>query len=472
MYDIVFVDIPYINYDTDDELEHQMKIYRRECDFIIKQRTGVNAVEKKLYYSMGILCLSSYLKASMENIEIGYIHYYINMSEFEHYAKNSSIIAFSTMTVTINTVLKLAQLAFEINPNIKIILGGYHASYFACEILNTYEIIDCIFLHEGEQALLEYILNKEKELIHGIAFRNKKKKIILNDFNRYIESNSIPTPDYTLIVDNFQEFNIQLSTMRGCIGSCNFCVNRSYWSCPRLIPIEKVINELLYLKEHLKKGTVIHIIDNIFTLDKQRLKTLYFNMKHSNLLGYFKFECDTLSTLIDAESVKLLEDIGVFKICLGIEDCNDEILKNANKSATFFDNIRAVQIIKNNNPNICVFAYWIIGLPGTTIETLEENIFQMADLIEGNLVDIISPKIFVPYPGTQFFKHPETYGINLVSYNWDLYERRNPPFPYHYNELSDKELYIYLIKAFEICHEAYVNKYKSEMEGSDEKLGL
>ena len=404
MYDIVFVDIPHKEYQVNDKLKTQIKTYRDDCDVIIHKETGVNAAEKKFFYSMGILCLSSYLKASIKNIKIGYIHNDINKDEFEEYIENAKVLAFSTMTVTMNKILDLAKKAHEKKPDIKIVLGGYHASYFARELIEEYAFIDCIFLYEGEQSLLDYMLHERKERIPGIAFRNKAGVAVVNEFAKYLDGCKIPIPDYSLILDNLQNFNIHLSTMRGCIGDCNFCVNHSYWSFPRTVPTERVVQELLYLKENLPEGTIIHLIDNVFTYDRQRLSDLYHQMQEKHLLGYFKFECDTLSKLVDEEIVTLLEKIGVFKLCLGIEDCNENVLKISNKSATFADSVKAAQTIKNYSDNICVYAYWLIGLPGTTIETMEENIQQMKKLIEDNLVDIISPKIFIPYPGTQFFK--------------------------------------------------------------------
>lgn len=472
MYDIVFVDIPQKEYSVNDELYEQIKIYRKDCDVIIHKETGVNAAEKKYFYSMGILCLSSYLKASIKNIKIGYIHWDINKDEFEEYIENTKVLAFSTMTVTMNTILDKAKKTHEKKPDIKIVLGGYHASYFARELIEEHAFIDCVFLNEGEQSLLDYMLHKEKEHISGIAFRNKAGVVVVNEFKEYLDGCKIPMPDYSLISDHLQDFNIHLSTMRGCTGACNFCVNHSYWSCPRNVPTERVVQELLYLKENLPEGTIIHLIDNIFTYDRQRLKDLYCHMQEKHLLGYFKFECDTLSTFIDEEIVKLLEEIGVFKLCLGIEDCNENVLKISNKRASFADSVKAAQTIKKYSDNICVYAYWLIGLPGSTIETMEENIQQMKKLIEDNLVDIISPKIFIPYPGTQFFENPEAYGIHITSYDWNSYERRNPPFPYHYDNVSDKDLYRYLLKALKVCHEAYCKKDALQLFRVYEKMDL
>lgn len=474
MFDIVFIDIPYISYEKDNELEKQMNIYHSECDDIIQKKTGIDASEKQYFYSMGILCLSSFLKKHFNHINVGYIHYYINFSQFEEYVKNARVLAFSTMTVTFKKIISLVYYAYSINPDIKIILGGYHATFFAHDILQTYDTIDCVFLREGEQSLLKYMLNLDKDLIQGIAFRRENGEIAINGIKEYLKDEDIPCPDYSLIEEYFPLFNIQLSTMRGCIGSCSFCVNSSYWSLPRYIPIQNIINELVYLKQHLKKGTVIHIIDNIFTINNQRLSELYDGMKENNLLGYFHFECDTFCKCVNIDNIRLLKDIGIFKICLGIEDCEDSVLKTAKKGASYLENITAAKLIRKEAPDICIYAYWILGLPGSSSEGLNNNIFQMQQLIEDNIVDIISPKIFIPYPGTYFYNNAKSFGIEITSYDWDLYERRNPPFPYHYDNLTESELYQYLIRAFQICHNAYMKKFAldAKKEEPDGKLGL
>lgn len=463
MFDIVFVDIPYINYEENNELKKQMNLYRSECDDIIRRKTGIDASEKQYFYSMGILCLSSFLKNYIRNIKVGYIHYHINFSLFEEYVKNTKVLAFSTMTVTFKKIVSLAYYAYSINPNIKIIMGGYHASFLAYDILKKYDIIDCIFLQEGERSLLQYMLHLKKDSIQGIAFRKKDGEIIVNEFKEYLKGEEIPCPDYSLIQEILPLFNIQLSTMRGCAGACRFCVNSSYWSLPRYIPIENIINELKYLKNHLKRGTVIHIIDNIFTVNNQRLHELYVGMKENNLLGYFHFECDTLCKCVNRESIKLLDKIGIFKICLGIEDCEDPVLKIAGKGVSYSDNIKAAELIRKEAPNICIYTYWILGLPGSSVKGLNNNIFQMRQLMENNIVDIISPKIFIPYPGTYFYDHANDCGIKIISFDWDLYERRNPPFPYQYEHLTENELYQYLMKAFRICHNSYMRKFGSDL---------
>lgn len=455
-YDIVFVDVPYIdnNY-KNRELQIKIAQYRYECEDIISRVTNKNYEEKQIYYSMGELCLSSYLKKHISGIKIGYIHYYLNYDEFDTLIGKTKVVAFSTMTVTMRIINMLIKKAKNINPNVLVILGGYHVSFYAKETLQNNPLVDFVILKEGEQALLALLEEKDINYVEGVAYRNQDGYIRINEFGNYLSPEEIPSPDYSLVDKYLDKMNIQLSTMRGCIGSCNFCVNHNYWKYPRLREVHSIVAELQYLKSVLPRGTIIHIIDNIFTLSEAHLKDILEGMIRNNLLGYFFFECDTLCSCINSKKVSLIEKIGIIKICLGIEDSDDRILDISNKKVKFSDNIKAAILIKNKVPNICVCAYWIIGLPGSTINSLKLNLLAMKAVIEKGVIDIISPKVFIPYPGSVFYDAATKNGIKELSANWELYERREPPYPYKYKDISQNDLYLCLLDAFDICHLSY-----------------
>ena len=464
-YDIVFVDVPYIDNNNykNRELEIKMTQYRYDCEDIIFRVTNKNYEEKQIYYSMGLLCLSSYLKKHIKEIKLGYVHYYLNYAEFDTFIGKTKVVAFSTMTVTMQLINILIKKAKDINPNITVILGGYHVSFYAKETLQNNPFVDFVILKEGEQALLALFEKRDIDYIEGIAYRNQDGDIRINEFVHYLNPEEIPSPDYSLIDKYLDKMNIQLSTMRGCIGRCNFCVNHNYWKFPRLREIHNIVEELQYLKSVLPRGTIIHIIDNIFTLNEIHLKNILKEMIRTNLLGYFFFECDTLCSCIDSKKVSLIKKIGVIKICLGIEDSDDSILDISNKKVKFSDNIKAAILIKKTAPDICVYAYWIIGLPGSTISSLKSNLYNMKALIEKGIIDIISPKVFIPYPGSVFYDDAAENGINELSKDWELYERREPPYPYKYKKISQNDLYLCLLEAFSICHSAYGKKFGGEI---------
>ncbi len=455
VFDIVFVDVPFIATDMNECLADEVNLYRKESEAIVNQITNKSFREKPFHYTSGILCLSSYLKQKIPNIRVGYIHQELNIVELEKYAKKAKVVAFSTMTFSMSRIIQLISIVKAANPKTRIILGGYHATYFPKELLEKYAFIDCIILKEGEKALVQYMRGIPFDQIYGFAYRDVEGIIHINYECDWLNASEIPLPDYSLIKENIQLFNISLSTMRGCIGQCRFCVNNDYWSHPRLIPIEKIISELKYLQSVLERGCVIHINDNIFTYQLDRLNKLYTMMWNNGLTDYFVFECDTLANLISKPIVCLLSKIGVYKICLGFEDCCDTVLRMSNKPVSFEQNLMAARVIKREAPEICVYAYWLIGLPGSTIGTMEHNLNAMYELIVTRQIDIISPKVFIPYPGSVFFNNYTEYGIKELDYDWDKYERRNPPYPYKYDSLSEKDIFSYLLASLRTCHKAY-----------------
>lgn len=468
MYDILFVDIPYVEYELDEELKEKMEIYRSDSDSIIYNLIGIEAREKPYYYSMGLLCLSSYVKKYIPDIKIKYYHYYLNDGLFIEYCKEAKLIVFSTMTVTFNKVIKCCREVKKYNRNGKILLGGYHATYFARDILERYSFVDWVISYEGEVAFAKLLRGFSLVDIDGLTYRDENNVIRSNPPNKCLLGKDIPIPDYSIIEPDIKKFNIQLQTMRGCTGKCNFCVNKNYWGIQRFREIDAIVYELKELKKRLPKGTIIHIIDNVFTLDKNRLKTMLFSLKNNDLLHYFAFECDTLATAIDKEVVEILDEMGVFKVGLGFEDCCEEVLNLAGKSNFFQKNVRAALKIKHYSNKICVYAYWLLGLPGTTSNTLKYNVETISKLLRENIVDIVSPKIFIPYPGTEFYKNSEEYFSDNISDNWDEYERRNPPFPYKYRNISDEEIYNGLMEIFDVFHRNLLYK----RENINEKLGF
>lgn len=111
-YDIIFIYVPYIdnNYINQD-LEIKMIQYRNECEHIVSKVTNKNYKEKQIYYSMGLLCLSSYLKKHINDIKIGYIHYYLNYDKFDALINDTKVVAFSTMTITMQFINVLIEKA-------------------------------------------------------------------------------------------------------------------------------------------------------------------------------------------------------------------------------------------------------------------------------------------------------------------------------------------------------------------------
>lgn len=455
LYDITFIDIPVKKFDVEDELSKKLENMYSFQNEIFNRQTGYPFEEKKYYYTSGILCLSTYLKE--RNFKVGYINYPKDKHKFIAMITASRYIGFSTVTITINTILSLAKKIKTINPNVKILLGGYHASYCAQELLENNSYLDGVIIGEGEETLAKILSGNKVEKIEGFAYIQPNGKFQINKRTHFLKEEDIPSPDFSLIESDLENYNIYIATMRGCVGKCNFCINHNYWGKPRYISLDKIEHTFRYLYEKIKDLRLIHIIDNVFTLNVERLKRI------KDLITPYKskfiFECDTLASLIDEQRVRLLQNMNIVKIGLGFEDCTDTINKIAEKGVTISDNIKAAKIIRTYAPNICVYAYWLVGLPGTSIDSINQNIKMIRYLISKELVHIISPKIFIPYPGTNFWKKSTEYNLYISSKNWNDYERISPPYPYYLKNFTEKQLEKALEEIIDVCNEEYIKKW-------------
>lgn len=454
-YDIVFIDIPVEKFQMDVGMTHKLNVMYSLQNEVMKIKTGFQPKEKKYYYTSGLLCLSSYLKE--RNFTVGYVNYPKDKDKLDSMVMTSRYIAFSTVTVSINRVLTLARKLKCMNPAVQILLGGYHASYYANQLLKENSYIDGIVIGEGEKAIYKLLSGVRKDTIEGFSYRMPGGEIYSNENVCMLEENEIPGCDFSLIEEDINDYNIYIGTMRGCVGRCNFCINHTYWGKPRYTSLEKIAENLQFLYERLDDICLLHVIDNVFTLNTERLerlKEIIFPLKDKFIL-----ECDTLASLIDERKVCLLRDMNVIKIGLGFEDCSDKINKIAKKGVRLSDNIKAARIIREYAPNICVYAYWLIGLPGTNSESVEENIQTIRDLISNEIIHIISPKIFIPYPGTEFWKKSEEYNLYINSYDWSKYERVSPPYPYYLGEFTEKQLEKALERIVDVCCSEYIKKW-------------
>lgn len=454
-YDITFIDIPIKKFHVNNQLAQELNEMYLLQNKILKLKTGYHFEEKKYYYSSGILCLSTYLKN--RNLTVAYINYPKDKEKLKDIILASRCVGFSTVTITIQTILELSKQIKKINPLIKIFLGGYHASYFAKELLEENQYIDSIIIGEGEIALYQLLSGVEKSKIEGLAYRKSDDSICINEKVHFLSGEEIPSPDFSLIEDDLNDYNIYIGTMRGCIGKCNFCVNHNYWGKPRYISRNNLETTFQYLDTKIHSTTLIHIIDNVFTLNYRKLE------EFKNIVSPYKtkfvFECDTLASLINKEKINILKDMNIIKIALGFEDCVDEINRKANKNVNIIDNIKAAKMIRKYAPDICVYAYWLIGLPGTSIDSIKRNKRTIKYLIAREIVHIISPKIFIPYPGTVFWEKREKYNLCIVSKNWDQYERVSPPYPYVLDNINGEQLEKAFNDIVELCNEGYIQKW-------------
>ncbi|MGH2457755.1 MAG: radical SAM protein [Chloroflexota bacterium] len=183
-------------------------------------------------------------------------------------------------------------------------------------------------------------------------------------------------------------------TSRGCTAGCKYCIKHvSYQWSTRLHSPERIMKELWLL--HDLGIHNIHMYADLFTLSRDQVVGLCELIIKEGLK--VKWTCNSRVDYVDEEMLKLMGQAGCWMISWGIESGNEEILKRAAKGADPKKARRALTWARS--AGIRNWGYFIIGLPGETVETIRQTI----DFSKSLPLDLALFHIAAPYPGTPFF---------------------------------------------------------------------
>jgi anaerobic magnesium-protoporphyrin IX monomethyl ester cyclase len=135
------------------------------------------------------------------------------------------------------------------------------------------------------------------------------------------------------------------------------------------------------------------IADDNFTLDLVYLREFCNRIVPQGV----SWSCLSRVTGIDEDLTRLMKAAGCQRVYLGLETGSQETLKLMNKKATVDEGIEAVRLF--HKTGIQVAAFFIVGYPGETIESIEET-FKLALSLPLNYISFNVP---LPLPGSKLF---------------------------------------------------------------------
>jgi radical SAM superfamily enzyme YgiQ (UPF0313 family) len=183
-------------------------------------------------------------------------------------------------------------------------------------------------------------------------------------------------------------------TSRGCPAGCTYCIKHvSYGPTMRLRSPKKLVEEI---QELGRLGVHnVHMYADLFTVNRNQVIGLCNEILAAGL--QIKWTCNSRVDFVDLEMLGLMARSGCHLIAWGIESGDKAILAHARKGV---DPDRARQSLQwAKQAGIKNWGYFIIGLPGETVETIKTTIAFAKSLP----LDIALFHIAAPYPGTPFF---------------------------------------------------------------------
>ncbi len=423
----------------------------------------------KTWVPLGIAYLAKSLCTSGFDVEFKDLHDY-EWNEVEKLISDISpdLIGISCFTFGRIESLKAAALAKRVNPNITVVMGGPHASFFPEQILMN-ESVDIVVLGEGEVTIVELagcLAEKENlDQIKGIAYK-KNGRIYRNlprprvktldefkfpaydafDINQY-KSPEIP-PQYSDLPGT------HVITSRGCPFQCKFCSVNHFFNGKWAFRSPKNVVDEVEMLIHTLGVRHIYFSDDLFTLNHDRTIAICREILDRKL--DFVWMAETRVDCVNEDMLYWMRKAGCYRLYYGVESGSPKILKLINKGFTVKQVQTAFKITHNAGIEPCCFL--MVGNPGETPGTIFETV-NLIFKIRPTALPIIG--ITTILPGTDQYELSKKQGIIT-----DDYWLSDDPPPLYTGEYSvDDLIYLQMLLIKGICPELYA--YLCEM-GFDE----
>lgn len=263
-----------------------------------------------------LMVLASVIKENGHDVEI--IDMILEKNEISHFinTKKPDVIGITGYISHVNIMKNYAKIAKSINNNIKVCVGGVHATVCPED-----------FLSEN----IDKICRSEDDFYDFLNLENREKKLPFRDLEqRYLDK-------YYYI---FQEKCALIKTSFGCPYSCNFCFCKEITKY-HAREIDDVINELLHINQ-----TEIYIVDDDFLYNRSRLIEFYEKIKQNKIKKRYLVYGRADFIAQNEDIISKLKEIGLSAVIVGIEASNQDELDKYNKKTELSSNFKAIDILK------------------------------------------------------------------------------------------------------------------------------
>lgn len=290
-------------------------------------------------------------------------------------------------------------------PDIKIIVGGTHATILPEQVLRECEAIDFIVRQEYDFTVPELVQSDDLGSVRGISYRRDgeivhnidceltdldKLPFVSKVYQKYLDVN-----DYAYAFA--QKPMIQIVASRGCPNQCNFCSypstmgGRNY----RIRDINDLADEFEYILTEMPEIKEIFIEDDTFTVNQKRTVEFCDELLRRGLNAVWS--CNTRVDLT-YETMAKMKEAGCRLLVCGYESGNQKVLDETKKGITLEQSRNFAKYA--HDLDIKVFGCFMIGLKGDSLETIQET-YEFAKEV---YPDMCFFQQAVPFPGTEFYE--------------------------------------------------------------------
>jgi magnesium-protoporphyrin IX monomethyl ester (oxidative) cyclase len=365
------------------------------------------------------------------------------------------ILGITSTTPVIKNALAVARIAKQTNPEIKVVIGGIHATILPVTLARETEI-DFVVRGEGEavlERLVKTIENRQEPgQIGSLTYLKDGELVSTPDMPLNSNLDELPLPARHLFLHKKYSYPgliyqpaFAIHTSRGCPGKCNFCQAKNFYGQRVRFRSAAAVAEEVEIIIKKFKGREIHVWDDNFAADKERVFKIAEELRRRNLSPFFSFTAGIrVDTAIDEDVLRAMRRMGGRSIAFGIESGSQQILESIGKGITLAQARRAVFLAKRLG--FTVWLFFMLGFPEDSEETISQTISFARELDP----HVVKFHILKPYPGSAVYEQLLKQGL-ICDFDFTHYGIHT--FPVHRTKFLSRE------RLFELHQQAYRSFY-------------
>lgn len=351
-----------------------------------------------------------------------------------------------------------------------LIAGGPFASFNCEKVLNDFPAFDSVALGEGEELMCTLAGSLDKlEAVPGLCYRAADGSPLTNPASGNQDKlDDLPWPKRTTFHSYFDKPIASILTSRGCWRECAFCSINAWYERGggkkfRIRGVENIVAEMADLYHRYGVRIFNFQDDNFFLPNPVKAVERFLAVRD----GLWKAGVTDIAIAVKArpdsiteESIRILDQLGLFRVFLGVENASENGLRNLNRKNTVAEILNALRILNDFDVHI---AYNLLMFePDTVLSEILVNLRFMERHIE-NPFNFCRAEA---YPGTGLeckllaegrllgdsfgydyrLKDPRSEAFHQVA-NYAFFERNFSDFGLHYFNMQ-VDFYFQLLRRF------------------------
>lgn len=372
-------------------------------------------------------------------------------------------------TMLYPTALRVASFCKEVSEAV-VCVGGPHVSYMDRQTLMDSKDVDVVVRGEGEWTLLELL----EKIENGEDFRDisgttikDEEGIKVNPPRPLGDMKELPILNYGLLPESFvRNMAVSIVASRGCAYKCSYCNESKFWGQKvRMASVDRIVEEARVLSERYNNPPVA-FEDSMFNMRSSHFFELCEKLKGVRLHPGF-YILSRVDSVTD-EGFRAMKAAGINNIILGIESASPKVLAAMNKRINYEQAEDACR--RGTQAGLKVSSFWIIGHPEDSPREAEITLRAIDRLYSLGYMDTSEIALFVPYPGTTIFENPDTYGMEILNYEWERWGRFNTEPVCQLNDFKAEDILSYWVEGKRIAEYWRHHKNEAKVEVK-EKIG-